>query len=236
VSGLRFAFDTSRLTLASARFAGVAGTTMREGWTRFLLGLSRRVVGITPPASGQAGRGPGGAMTTEDKQRGERALARDLESVFVPVERAQRNPLVSSDPGAIHRRLFVSGKTPGKPLKNDREQAYLVDATALRALARKLRRKVGRLAGQWNSGIESVGGRSPAWVARHGHANGKHRLVFSPGAYHFEMSATDVPNSVRAELLRRIGYAERYQRRAGERAMKAILLKAAGRAGFATSA
>ena len=71
-------------------------------------------------------------------------------------------------------------------------------------------------------------------MARHGSANGKHRLVFSPGNYHFEMSATDVPNTVRAELLRRIGYAERYRRRAGQRAMAAILAKAAGRAGFDT--
>lgn len=231
---LRFSLDTSRLVASAARMSGVSGRTVRDEWTRHLQGLARRVVGLTPPANQQTPRGRNGIITMADKKRGERTLARDLAAIFVPVERVRIGPRGEADPGAIHRRVFIANKVPGKLLKNDRAQPYFVDAAGLRALERRLRLKIGRLAGQWNSGVESVGLRSPAWVARHGHSQGRHRLVFSPGNYHFEMSATDVPDTVRAELLRRIGYAERYHLRAQQRAMRYILLKAAGRAGFDT--
>lgn len=232
---LGFALDTRPLAASVARFSGVAQRSMRDEWTAHLRSLCRRVVGITPPSNEQTPRGRDGTITTADKQRGERALARDLAAIFVPVDRARVGPRGDADPASIHRRVFVAGKVPGKALKNDQAQPYFVDAPKLRALERALRKKVGRLAGQWNSGVESVGIRSPAWVARHGRANGRHRLVYSPGNYNFEMAATDVPPAVRAELLRRIGYALRYTLRAKQRAMKAILLKTAQRAGFAAS-
>lgn len=230
---LRYALDTSRLVASAARFAGVANRNLRDAWTDHLRSLARRVVGITPPSNERTPRGRNGTITTDDKRRGEASLARDLAAIFVPVDRARIGPR-GADPGPIHRRVFIKNKIPGKALKNDQGQPYFVDATQLRALERKLKRKVGRLAGQWNSGVESVGARSPAWVARHGHADGRHRLVFSPGMYHFEMAATDVPDKVRGELLRRIGYAERYARRAKERGLRAILAKTAGQSGFDT--
>lgn len=234
MANLRFALDTSRLVASAARFSGASGRTVRDEWTSHLLSLCRRVVGITPPSNEQTPRGRNGTITTADKQRGERAIDRDLAAVFIPVERTRIGPRGDQDPATTHRRVFIAQKIPGKQLRPDRAQPYFADATRLRALSRSLKKKVGRLAGQWNSGIESVGGRSPAWVSRHGRANGRRSLIFSPGAYHFEMSATDVPNTVRAELLRRIGYAERYTRRAKERALQAVLLKAAGRSGFDT--
>lgn len=229
-AGLRWALDTRPLVASAARFAGGAGRPLRDTWTDHLRSLCRRVVGITPPANQQTPRGRDGTITSADKKRGEDALARDLSAIFTPVQRG------AADPAAIHRRVFIANKIPGKRLKNDQATPYLVDAAKLRALERALKRKVGRLAGQWNSGAESVGVRSPAWVARHGHANGRHRLVFTPGIFNFEMSATDVPQSVRAELLRRIGYAERYNLRAKARAMNAILAKAASSAGLTARA
>ena len=231
---LRFALDTSRVVLSAARFAGASNRTIRDEWTSHLRSLCRRVVGITPPANQRTPRGRDGAITTADKERGEKSLGRDLAAIFIPVERVRIGPGGDANPAAIHRRVFIKNKIPGKALKNDQAQPYFVDAAKLRALERALKKKVGRLAGQWNSGVESLNMRSPHWVARHGHANGRHRLIFSPGAYNFEMSATDVPNTVRGELLRRIGYAERYTLRAKERAMRHILLKTAGRAGFDT--
>ncbi|MDF3056798.1 MAG: hypothetical protein K0R17_1013 [Rariglobus sp.] len=231
MSGLALEIDTSALVRSAARFSGVANTTLEYAWLRGLRGLARRVVGITPPANSASGRGPGGAITTADKARGENALARDLGYIFEPVLEGGARDLAG-----IHRRLFLANKKPGKPLRSDLSEGnrYSANVADLEKVYRDLRRKVGRLAGQWNSGVEALGIRSPGWVARHGSADGRHRIVFGLLKYHFEMAATDVPEDVRAEMIRRIAYAERYAAASLEREMEAMILKAAGQSGFET--
>lgn len=244
MAAVTFAMEIRPLLASISRFSGAAQIELRAGFQRAMGMLARRAVAITPPA--KRGNVPGGddemtsrrsgfTITPEDKRRGESSLARDLEAIFVPVQRARVGPGGDQNPESIHRRVFTTGKVPGRPLKNDREQPYFVDAARLRALERKLKKQVGRLPGEWNKGVQAAGATSPAWVARHGTSNGSGSLNFvGVGIYQFLMSANDVPSSVRGEIVRRLGYAMRYTRRSLDRGTKAILLKSAGRAGFDT--
>lgn len=234
--GLALQLDTRSLLRSVAQFSGVANTTTEAAWLRALRGLARRVVGITPPANSDSPRGRGGSITSADRARGDRAIERDLHHIFTPVTSGGIGAK-GQDPAPIHRRIFIANKKPGKLLRSDLPagQFYFADERALAQLEVRLKRKVGRLAGQWNSGVEALGIRSPAWVARHGSADGDHRLVLGFLTYAFVMSATDVPDSVRGELIRRIGYAISYTENSMEREIEAILLKAADRAGFSTS-
>ena len=233
--GLQLQLDTRDLVASVARFSGVAGVTVEAAWLRALRGLARRVVGITPPAHSSSPRGRSGSITPEDKARGERAIERDLNFIFTPVS-SKGIGARAPDPAVTHRRLFIQNKKPGKPLRSDlpNGQFYLADERQLARLELALKRKVGSLAGQWNSGVSALGISSPAWVARHGNSSGNHRLVFAFLKYSFEMSATDVPDSVRGELIRRIGYAIGYTENSLKREMEAMLLKAAGQSGFKT--
>ena len=43
-----------------------------------------------------------------------------------------------------------------------------MDASALRTLKRELLKRVGELAAGWNAGVQKLGVKLPAWVARHG--------------------------------------------------------------------
>lgn len=251
---ISYKVSTRSLEEAVARFSGAADVSLRDAFKRAMRSLVRRFMGIIPPANSATARGPGGQITTADKRRGEAAISRDLRQVFTtlnlknaqleafltrsaggdasPIERALGLVAANEPAEVIHTRVFRKNKKPGKLLKNDRAEKYLVSEAELNRLERTLRSRVGKMASGANSGHEVLGIRPPAWVGRHGSGRGRSSYQQTFWRYQYDVAATAVHPDLTGELVRRVSYARRYARNALERESEYILRKTAGRTGL----
>lgn len=229
---LSFKADVTPVQRSIERYAMACSLDFEAAALRLSRGMMRRVIGITPPAQGK--RGEGGALTHGDKKRGEDAIDRDLESLFVPVQlkgkRGEQFPNVAD----LHRRTFVSSKRPGKLLRRPGPQPWFVDQRKLAVLARELKRRVGKLASGWLAGADAVKATGiPAWVRRHGHSRGTHKLIITLSrtslsrthGFTFIAANTSVHPDLVTEMDRRIAYALAYAAKALNRETNAILAK-----------
>lgn len=192
-------------------------------------GVARRLIGITPPAYGERGRG--GTLTKDDQRRGENAIDRDLAALFWPakIQRKKGKPLEEfPDVVGIHKKIFGSQKRPGKDLRNPRgvgEQMH-VDYRKLNALRKSLYARVGAIAAGWLNGAEKVKATGvPAWVKRHTGNRGTSRLVIDKYGAGFEITNTAVPSKMRSHMERLKGYAVNYEAKAMFAAVKDIMNK-----------
>lgn len=184
------------------------------------------LIDITPPA----GHGSFGHAA---KMQGEHAIERDLSRVFIGValkhERTEQHP----DVEALHLAHLIA-KRPGSPMRPMKGVKYYVDATKLRALFRKLKGHVGRLASAWLVSAHRLGVRGPAWVERHGPGAGECNVQLQGPKKEIEMAIYAPDSAPVQELERRVLYAERYTAGRLFRAIEGAVLAAARKAGFRT--
>lgn len=234
-----FRADTSEVEAAIVRYAGVSERSLKEAFLRFMRGVIKRSMGITPPANslGANGtpRGDGGGLTSSDKDRGNQAIIRDLNLVFTAVTLKHKRKEAVPDPATVHKILFQKYKKPGNRLTRGRPQAYYVDKSKLKQLLGSLETRVGKLASGWLSGAEALGvSGTPAWVARHGASRGDHRLVLGIMDYYITVSNNHVPEELVPELERRLVYGVKYAENALKRETEYLLTRGARESGFDT--
>jgi hypothetical protein len=226
---LKTTANVSPVIRSIERYAMATSLDFEQSALRLTRGFMRRVVGITPPATGS--RGAGGILTSADKKRGEEAIARDLGYIFDPqLDRAKR------DVAMIHRKRFLAAKRPGRRLSSGLPpgQRWSASVEDLENLYRELVRNVGKLASGWLAGVDAVKATGvPAWVRRHGASRGKAKLVVSLSrtslarthGFSFVAANTSVHPDIVPDLNRRIGYAMTYASNGLNRETNAILAK-----------
>lgn len=216
------------------RYAFVMNKTFPEVMTRTARGLIRRGIAIMPPATAQGVAG-GLDSGSEAKQRGFRAIERDLNKVFVPVrlKGRRKEAITGAEMVRIHQR-HLAHKRPGAPMRRDRAQPYYVDARKFTALATKLRSHVGRLAAGWMPAAQAVKQTAPAWISRHGLSRGSVQMDLEGTSLYFRAvnHAPNAPAAIVSEAQRRVNYATAYQANAMNREMQHLLLKRAGEVGL----
>ncbi len=223
-------FAASLRTLSSKNNKSQAENML--GFGRTLLRNPDRsgLIDIMPPAS----QGGNGKILTGSaaKQQGDRAIDRDLSRVFVGVTLKGKRTEVHPDPAAIHRKLFVQ-KRPGAKLRSDLGRAkYYVDAAKLRALARHLKSRVGRLASSLLVAANKLGVRAPAWISRHGHGEGECFVELLGERKSVEVIIYAPDEAPVVEIERRFGYALRYTSGRIRRAILGTCTADARRSGF----
>jgi len=216
-------------------YAFAADKTFKASFLQAAKGAIKHVISITPPASNSGV--PGGLDTgSQAKQRGYRAVERDLGRIFTPVKlkNQRKEAITASQMVSIHRRL-LSSKRPGAPLKRDSLQPNYVDRRKFTQYLAGLRSHVGRLAAGWNAAAQAVGLSAPAWISRHGTRGGTVQIVVEGTSLY--VRATNTPNAhapawVQPETQRRAGYAVTYALNDMKRQMPYLLAKDARAAGL----
>lgn len=112
------------------------------------------------------------------RRRGEAKIDRDISLVFQPVRLKGVRPEVTPDPEPIwlerKRKKFERKK---QRMTRGRAQAYYVAREKVKALAKKAKLSIGKLASGWNRAWASLRKDSPpAFVKRHGQSLGQVRL------------------------------------------------------------
>jgi len=211
--------DTSRFDRALAewrQFAKLDGRKLLEEQAR---GFIKRVVGVTPPATGTA--------NIDARKAGEGAIKADLAKLFIPVVLKGKRPEKWTDLAAIHDQ---ARNRRGRV--NRTNQRYYVDQAKLAALQKLLISRVGILAAGWNASAEKLGVKLPAWVRRHGTAFGSVEVIVSATNIRIVMRNTvKFVNNVEG-YERRAQWALNAQAGALERQTKVMLERTARRAGF----
>jgi len=226
---VNFSVDTTQLSRTVSRFSVIANVSIFDAWTRALRRLARYMQAITPPGDGKGTVDGARGLSTADRERGNKAIERDLQNLFSSVNR--RSGVGGVDPDPIHHRLFLAYKKPGKKLRRDRPTPYPADAVKLARLERFLKARVGKTAAQWNPGFEALGISPPAWISRQsaGAAKGSAKRRDTFLTFEFGMSANAVPDAFAGEVERRSRYALKYTEASIEREIDAIFDKTAGR-------
>lgn len=136
----------------------------------------------------------------------------------------------SFDGGAMHKRFRGSG---GRVHRN---RVYLVvtDPKVLSAYVRKMQGRVGLLASGWNTAAAKLGVKLPAWVTRHGNANGAITVETGDNKLVIVMS-NHVKYGAAHDLQRRADSVVFYLHRSLKRQMPHILRAALKKAGMPTS-
>ncbi len=156
-----FKLDTSRFRAAVTQLANLAKTKPVQTVMRQAAGqVIKRVVGVTPPAKGKA--------DIAAKKRGELTIDIDLAKIMVAAAKRVKNP--ERDPGSLHA-SSRDGRTGRVNARNRRVKAA-VEKAQLTALRKQLKALVGTLAAGWNAAAKELGVPLPAWISRHGTANG----------------------------------------------------------------
>jgi len=218
-------FAASIRTLSSLNNKSQAQNLLSFGRTFLRNPQGSGLMDILPPAS----KGRTGFAA---KRQGEKAIERDLSRVFVGVKLSGERTELHPDPAAIHRRLFVQ-KRPGAKLRSDRGRAkYFVDAAKLRALARRLKSRVGRLASSLVIAAQKLGVRPPAWISRHGAGDGTCFVELEAPRKSIEVVMYVHEQAPVAEIERRVQYALRYTSGRIRRAIVGATTAGARKAGF----
>jgi hypothetical protein len=229
-SPVRLDIELREFQAASQRWARLTGKSQADVLrtaAKMTLSNPRQGSGllqITPPAS----RGVTGSAA---RRQGERAINRDLATIFSPVRIKGKGP-PPPDPVPIHRRHFTTYKRPGAKTRRDRPQPYFVDVRQYVAMRRLLFRQVGKLASGWVASARQLNASVPAWIARHGGSRGTIRMSFAAPRYFVEMTCFAPANSPWEELERRVPYALRYATNNLERQIEYRLSRDAGQSGF----
>ena len=228
---VNFEVDFASISRSVNRFSAIANVAPSEAWTRALRRLVRYMQAITPPGDGKGEAADGAkGLGTADRERGNKAIERDLRNLFIGVQR--RGGVAGMDPDPIHHRLFNAYKIPGKKLRRDRPEPYPVDMVKVARLERFLKARVGKTAAQWTPGFLLLGISPAAFIAKQtdGAAKGSASRRDAFLSFQFQISANSMPDAFAGEIERRSRYALKYTEASIGREMDAILTKAAGQA------
>lgn len=251
-------FDMSRLDAAIRRYRGAAVKETSEVVRMAARNFIVRAAGVTPPSiNGKAdgtSKKRGEAVIQNDLDHILVGLTPELYDQFMElggksVRREMRRKdgtvyVTDSDiaigsisdwhkqnrreNGRVHR---IGRKTRdiGRHKNWDRG---VVQAADKKAYIKKVLARVGLLAAGWNASAIKLGARFPAWIKRHGHANGQCLVEENARGIRIRMeNAVGFATKVRG-LERRIKWAINAQANALDRAADNIMRKTAQRAGF----
>jgi len=251
-------FDMSRLDAAIRRYRGAAVKETSEVVRMAARNFIVRAAGVTPPSiNGKAdgtSKKRGEAVIQNDLDHILVGLTPELYDQFMElggksVRREMRRKdgsvyVTDSDiaigsisdwhkqnrreNGRVHR---IGRKTRdiGRHKNWDRG---VVQAADKKAYIKKVLARVGLLAAGWNASAIKLGARFPAWIKRHGHANGQCMVEENARGIRIRMeNAVGFATKVRG-LERRIKWAINAQANALDRAADNIMRKTAQRAGF----
>ena len=156
---------SDRLDDAITRLGGMMREGIPEATRQAARGFVRREIAITPPASdGSTGLGA--------RRQGERKIDRELARVFVPVPLKHKRREQYPDVEAIYQQEVYPRKGKRGLSARPLGQRYHVDQQKFNALRESLVGNIGLLASGWNAAAGALGVPVPAWIARHGLANG----------------------------------------------------------------
>ncbi len=245
---MTFEFDTSRLqrSMRTYQLAAMKGSeaVVRDAARNFI----KKAASITPPAIGK--------LNSTAKKIGERSIIGDINSILVGVPpgifkkleaiRARGTGVIRTKSGTLvvkaaditvpsikgwhyaHRRR--NGRVRGGKNRTAAVRAIVLAAQKKSYTAGVLR-KVGLLMAGWNASAEKLGTKLPAWVTRHGSGGGR-CAVNTRNGIHIRMENMRGFIGRVGGLKRRVQWALDAQANALDRAARAIMVKAARRAGF----
>jgi hypothetical protein len=219
-------------------FAGLMRKGAREIVHRAAKGITRRVIDITPPSSGEAsGR--------DARKVGEKAIARDLNYIFAPKRLKGRRKVTHVFGRRLRRPVFVQTKERHPDVAGLYRQhthfrgrgvgvrfsassvgrKFYVDTRKFQALLRAKTARVGTLAAGWSAAAHALDVPLQQWIGRHGSSGGRVQIDTAGERMRVvvENLAPTAPANVRAELARRIPPAVRYQEEAMLRDMQHAL-------------
>lgn len=154
-----------RLDAAIVSLGGMMRGGIPEATRQAARGFLRREIAITPPASE-------GTTGLSARRQGERKIDRELARVFVPVRLKHKRREEFPDVVGIYQQQVLPRKGRRGAIGRPLGQRYHVDQEKFNALRESLVANVGLLASGWNAAAGVLGVPVPAWIARHGLANG----------------------------------------------------------------
>jgi hypothetical protein len=226
------ALTRDNVTPTLERYAVEMRRALPEVAVRYMRGVTRRVLAITPP--GNAGtQGASQTLGMDAYNAGRARIARQMQAVLIPVRLKHKRKERWPDVAGLYRSQLKSNGGRMR-LANYTGQKFYVDVRKFREVLRDRQGRVGRMASGWGAAAVGLKVALPAWVSRHGTTRG--RLVQDLGGPKIKMIVTnfapEATGPIRAEMVRRIPYATAYQRAGMEREIEVAGLSAAGRAGL----
>lgn len=208
------------------KFGRVMRRPLQDVVTEFARRTTREVIAITPPASA-------GITGRDAYQQGRAAISRDMQRALAPVRLKGKRREQHPDAYVAYRARRV-WRDAGVGARVGRVAKAFVDQRKFNALFKELSGRVGRMAAGWGAAALALKVARPAWISRHGVANG--RVVQDFSGDHLRITVTNfsptVRGNVRFEMARRIPYAQRYATNGMTRNIDAVVRKSGGEAGF----
>lgn len=221
-------------------YADEVGKTLADTIKRAAKGATRRVIELTPPAS----EGITGAAAYRS---GRKKIERQMHAVLAPKKlkgkrvitvvfgRRLARPITVKtrekypDVVGLYRQHTKFSNTGTKVSISKPAKKFFVDEKKFNRLLRDKQSRVGRLASGWMAAAEMLDVPVQNWIKRHGRALGSVKVNLLTSRMRIDVSnhASGVPEHVKAEMKRRIGYAVEYQRAAMEREMRYVMMKRA---------
>ena len=222
------------------RYAEVMQRTLADTVRRAAKGITRRVINLTPPASGEGMTGAAayrqgrvkiakqmGALLAPVKLKGRREIKvvfghRLARPVFVHTK--ERYPDVA---GLYRANLRTLPNGVGMRLKDYRGKKFYVDVRKFNAVLKARQARVGALASGWSIAAAALDVPVQQWISRHGRSGGAIKLELSSPKMRIIVRnfAPGLPANLRAEMERRIPYAVQYQLAAMKREVEYMAFK-----------
>jgi hypothetical protein len=202
------------------------GTSKKRGEAVIQNDLDHILVGLTPELYDQFMELGGKSVRREMRRKGGTVYVTDSDIAIGSISDWHKQN--RRENGRVHR---IGRKTRdiGRHKNWDRG---VVQAADKKAYIKKVLARVGLLAAGWNASAIKLGARFPAWIKRHGHANGQCLVEENARGIRIRMeNAVGFATKVRG-LERRIKWAINAQANALDRAADNIMRKTAQRAGF----
>jgi hypothetical protein len=260
MAGRRSEFDISKLVGRVRQIPGLIDRELKPLVYQEARLFVREVVSWTPPASqgktGLKAKKQGEAAVERDIRRvygtladgyetireidpaaaaaywflvkeGNYIAAGDILRTFGARQFGSTRSFAKFDGGAMHKRFR---NRRGRIARN-RVMMIVTDQAALTAYIRKMQGRVGLLASGWASAAAKLGVRLPAWVTRHGTANGGVAVEIGAGKLVIVIS-NKVKYGAAQDLQRRADYVMRYRQAALRRRLPYVLRAALKKSGL----
>jgi hypothetical protein len=187
--------------------------------------LLRRIVDITPPATGKA--------NSKARIAGEAAIAGDLLKLAVPaVAAAAKKSKGAFDDVSTLAAAHAASRGRGGRVNPRNRKLLFVKQAEFQRLLKQLQSFVGILAAGWNAAAQRLGIRLPAWIARHGTRHGSIQIHENSSGIRIVLrNSVPFVDDVTG-LKRRVNAAMDYEANSIKRQVKHLVRKAAAKAGF----
>lgn len=160
-------------------------------------------------------------------QEGNYQAAGDILRMFGARQFGSTRSFAKFDGGTMHKRFR---NRQGRITRN-RVMMIVTDGDVLKDYVKKMQGRVGLLASGWNTAAAKLGVKLPAWISRHGTANGGVAVETGNGKLVIVIS-NKVRYGAALEMQRRANYVMRYRRAALRRRLPYVLRAALKKSGL----